>query len=283
MQVDRELQSEILLHFDISVATPCEQLVVGVMDAGGQKELLNHLVHPESIVWRFPDKRPNVEGCRLKADIPLNKVTGELIILPKAGMMPGPYGRILLFIDKRVLFAHLIGKFSLGPGGEEWGRKYFKNPLEGAYQPSMDRDQRFTYKLSVVPTRILDGNDKVKMTTNQYSVVGLKSRKDDPNVILPGLYFSYDLEPLVVCIKREYRPFIWFIVSVLGIIGGIYTCSGLIHHCVHHIYVYYIASRNAFRQRYLGALDGHLPAGMAKSISYQKISTSDPFVKISVN
>ena len=63
LQVDRDLQSEISLRFDISIATPCDQLVVGVMDAGGQKELLNHLVKPEPVVWRFPDARANVKDA----------------------------------------------------------------------------------------------------------------------------------------------------------------------------------------------------------------------------
>jgi hypothetical protein len=37
--------------------------------------------------------------------------------------------------------------------------------------------------------------------------------------------------------------------------------------------VYYIAGKNAFRECYLGALDGRLPAGLSKSISYSRIST----------
>lgn len=280
LQVDRELQSTINLTFDISIATPCEQLVVAVMDAGGQKEILNSQIRAELIHWRSSGL--SAEGCRIKADLPLNKVTGELIILPNAGMMQGPFGQLLIFIDKRINFSHRIHRFSFGPGAESLGtefykERHFKNPLDGAQQPSLDRQERFTYKLSVIPTRFVSGNDRVKLSTNQYSVVGLKSRKDDPNVILPGLYFEYDLEPLAVTVKREYKSFLWFLVSVLGIIGGIYTCSGLIHHCVHHSYIYYISGKNAFRARHIGSLDQRLGSSLSssKSLSLSPIRMAD--------
>lgn len=275
LRVDPELQSDIKLHFDISIATPCNQLVFAVVDAGGQKEFVNHLVKAEEIQWRQSSSSPVVEGCRVKSSLPLNKVGGSLLILPNAIQLPGPFGHILIFVDKRVNFSHRIHRFAFGPSGENLGRdfkeRYFKNPLDGAQVPSLDSHLRFTYDLSVVPTKYINSYSRVQLSTNQYSVKGFKSRRDDPSVILPGLYFMYDLEPLAVSIRSDYKSFIWFIVDVLGIIGGIYTCSGLIHHAVHHFYIYYVSSKNAMRS-YLGALDGRLPSG---SISYTPIRTNE--------
>lgn len=272
LHVDPELQSQIQLHFDMSIATPCELLIFAVVDAGGQKEIVNHMVSAEPISWR---SSTNTEGCRVRASIPLNKVGGSLLILPSAIQLPGPFGHILVFVDKRVNFSHRIHRFAFGPSADSLGRrfkeKYFKNPLDGAQVPSLDTHSRFNYDLSVIPTKYVNSQGHIQLSTNQYSVSGFKSRKDDPSVILPGLYFVYDLEPMAVKIRSEYRSFIWFLVDILGIIGGIYTCSGLIHHAVHHVYIYYVSSRNAMRS-YLGALDGRLPSG---SIEYCPIRTND--------
>ena len=270
LHVDKELQSDIRLLFDVSIASPCEQLVVASVDAGGQKNILNEFVTPLPIV--LPG---GVEGCRVKGNVVLNKVSGYLLIVPNASMLPGPFGAMLMLIDQRVNFSHQIHRFAFGPSAnEKFSGSYFKNPLDGVVKISDNRHQRFSYELSVLPTQFVDGDGNVLLKTNQYAVKGLRTKIESVNSVLPGLYFEYDLDPMAVTIRSERLGFIWVLVNILGIIGGIYTCSGLIHHCCHHLYIYYISGRNAIRC-YLGALDGQLPSG--SSISYSKIRTADSY------
>jgi hypothetical protein len=51
---------------------------------------------------------------------------------------------------------------------------------------------------------------------------------------IPGIYFKYDLEPIGVHIYEEHRPLLQFLVSLCGIVGGIFATSGKRHNTAEH-------------------------------------------------
>ena len=66
------------------------------------------------------------------------------------------------------------------------------------------------------------------MLTNQYSVTEYKTESNEQG--LPGMFFRYDIEPILVRVTEEKRTtFIHFIVRMCGILGGTFLCVGALH------------------------------------------------------
>ena len=119
--------------------------------------------------------------------------------------------------------SHAIKKLSFGqdyPG--------ITNPLDGKTKVVNEGSALFQYFIKVVPTIYEYANGK-QLFTNQYSVTEHYRPKNPqhPNVV-PGVYFMYDLSPIMVHIKETRKSFLHFITNLCAIIGGVFTVSGLI-------------------------------------------------------
>jgi hypothetical protein len=278
----QHLQEWIHLSFRLTVATECGQLLVAVVDAGGQKTLLNDKLDGAHVRMTVEGGRV-VDGCRIEAhNVKLNRVNGKLVMLPLTGVVMGPMGQLLVAMDPRINFSHHIDHLlfsSPNPGDNQADGKghrrdmeehdsenmskvafaeYSKNPLKGLERLNLRQHEHVTYKLAVVATRHLarEGGPVVRSGA-QYAVKGMSNLPGDPKsaYFLPGLYFEYDLEPLAINVYRQ-EPLTWwqFAKRLLGIIGGVFVCSGLIHQVCFFVFVHaYLPWRN---QRLYGRKSG---------------------------
>jgi len=75
-----------------------------------------------------------------------------------------------------------------------------------------------------VPTRYVDAWRRA-LSTNQYSVTDY-ARAVEHGQGVPGLFFKYDIEPIVLTVRERSVPLWQFLVRLAGILGGVWTVAG---------------------------------------------------------
>jgi outer membrane receptor for Fe3+-dicitrate len=87
----------------------------------------------------------------------------------------------------------------------------------------------FQYYIKIVPTRYVKVDGET-MNSNQFSVTKHKKVISIMNGEsgMPGIFFQYELSPLMVKFTERQRSFGHFATNVCAIIGGVYTVAGLI-------------------------------------------------------
>jgi hypothetical protein len=239
--VDPTIGYRVPLELDISIATECEKLVVLQGDVAGGTRILNDEL--EAYAEDFANVRTTagdwakqvmkhksleeeqIYGCRIRGRIDVSNSGGKLMILPITVAM-GQLGAFLSRLDDSVNFSHYVHHLSFGttyPG--------MSNPMNGVNQLTMRPHEHFTYFLSIISTSYKAAGRNIQ--TNQYALNGFKSQLGADEVDDPGLFFNYSHEPLALIITHESIDFISFLIHLVGIIGGVYTCTGLIHQIIH--------------------------------------------------
>ncbi len=193
-------------------------------------------------------------GCRISTVTPvqISRVDGRLMVLPVTDFL-GTFGEFIMSVDKSINFSHIIHKMTFGrdyPGQ--------RNPLNGQTQPAMQYHEDFAYFLSILPTRY-QGFTRW-LDSNQYSLTGFLGQKDQTKVERPGLYFSIKIEPLSVVIKRHRTTMRAFLISLMGILGGIWTCFAMINSFLVTIYDFCFGSKT-----------------MRRASSYKSVASTDPY------
>lgn len=110
-----------------------------------------------------------------------------------------------------------------------------QNPLDNKVQTVMEGSALYQYFVKVVPT-IYEYSNGRQVSTNQYSVTEHFRPKNaqHPNVV-PGVFFMYDLNPIMVHIKESKKSFLHFLTNLCAIIGGVFTVSGIIDSVLYHV------------------------------------------------
>ncbi|THD22008.1 Endoplasmic reticulum-Golgi intermediate compartment protein 3 [Fasciola hepatica] len=125
--------------------------------------------------------------------------------------------------------SHKITKLSFGktfPGQV--------NPLDDTTMNVIEPAQMFTYYMKLVPTIYSKFDQKLQketlLETNQYSVTwymrGTPLSGDSHGV--PGLFFNYEISPILVRISSEKRSLLHFFTNTCAIIGGVFTVASLV-------------------------------------------------------
>lgn len=93
----------------------------------------------------------------------------------------------------------------------------------------------FQYHIKIVPTAYVKKDGEI-INANQFSVT--KHRKVISIMSgesgMPGIFFQYELSPLMVKYTERSRSFGHFATNVCAIIGGVYTVAGLIDTLLYH-------------------------------------------------
>lgn len=93
----------------------------------------------------------------------------------------------------------------------------------------------FQYYIKIVPTTYVK-KDGTIINSNQFSVtkhqktVSMMSGESG----MPGIFFQYELSPLMVKYTEKERSFGHFLTNVCAIIGGVYTVAGLLDTFLYH-------------------------------------------------
>ncbi|KAM9992607.1 hypothetical protein ACTFIY_010034 [Dictyostelium cf. discoideum] len=168
----------------------------------------------------------NGEGCQVYGFILVNKVAGNFHFAPgKSFQQHHMHVHDLQpFKDGAFNVSHTINRLSFGndfPG--------IKNPLDDVTKTEMVGVGMFQYFVKIVPT-IYEGLNGNRIATNQYSVTEhyrLLAKKGEEPSGLPGLFFMYDLSPIMMKVSEKGKSFASFLTNVCAIIGGVFTVFGI--------------------------------------------------------
>ncbi|NWH82825.1 ERGI2 protein, partial [Piaya cayana] len=166
------------------------------------------------------------DACRIHGHLYVNKVAGNFhITVGKAIPHPRGHAHLAALVSHESYnFSHRIDHLSFGeliPG--------IINPLDGTEKIASDHNQMFQYFITVVPTKL--HTYKISAETHQFSVT------ERERVInhaagshgVSGIFMKYDISSLMVTVTEEHMPFWQFLVRLCGIIGGIFSTTGILH------------------------------------------------------
>ena len=172
------------------------------------------------------------EGCRVYGHLEVNKVAGNFHLAPgKSFQQHHVHVHDLQSTGGRQFnLSHVISHLSFGtdyPG--------IINPLDHTDQVAEEASVMFQYFVKIVPTTYVKLSGQM-LFTNQYSVT--KHKKVSTGFLgessLPGVFFMYELSPMMVKYTEKQRSFMHFLTGVCAIIGGVFTVAGLIDSMIYH-------------------------------------------------
>ncbi|XP_038851604.1 endoplasmic reticulum-Golgi intermediate compartment protein 2-like [Salvelinus namaycush] len=268
-EVDKDFSSKLRINIDITVAMKCQHVGADILDLaetmitsnGIQYEPVIFELTPQQKLWHrtllliqnrlreehslqevlyksvlkgAPTALPPREGtaseplsaCRIHGHVYVNKVAGNFhITVGKPIHHPRGHAHIAAFVSHDTYnFSHRIDHLSFGeeiPG--------IINPLDGTEKITSNHNEMFQYFITVVPTKL--HTSKVSADTHQFSVT------ERERVInhaagshgVSGIFMKYDTSSLMVTVSEQHMPLWQFLVRLCGIIGGIFSTTGMIH------------------------------------------------------
>uniref|UniRef100_A0A8C1AP83 Endoplasmic reticulum-Golgi intermediate compartment protein n=1 Tax=Cyprinus carpio carpio TaxID=630221 RepID=A0A8C1AP83_CYPCA len=236
-EVDKDFTSKLRINIDITVAMRCQFVGADVLDLaetmvasdGLQYEPVIFELSPQQRLWHrtlLLIQNHLREEHSLQDVLFRNIMKGAPTALPPRAI-PHPRGHAhlaALVSHETYNFSHRIDHLSFGeeiPG--------ILNPLDGTEKVSADHNQMFQYFITIVPTKLQ--TYKVSADTHQYSVT------ERERVInhaagshgVSGIFMKYDISSLMVKVTEQHMPFWQFLVRLCGIIGGIFSTTGMLH------------------------------------------------------
>ncbi|XP_028602402.1 endoplasmic reticulum-Golgi intermediate compartment protein 2 isoform X2 [Podarcis muralis] len=235
-EVDKDFTSKLRINIDITVAMKCQYIGADVLDlAETMVSSADGLVYEPVIFelsplqreWQREDKSLQPpDACRIHGQLYVNKVAGNFhITVGKAIPHPRGHAHLAALVSHESYnFSHRIDHLSFG----ELITGVI-NPLDGTEKIASDHNQMFQYFITVVPTKL--HTYKIAAETHQFSVT------ERERVInhaagshgVSGIFMKYDISSLMVTVTEEHMPFWQFLVRLCGIIGGIFSTTGILH------------------------------------------------------
>ncbi|PQE21073.1 Copii-coated vesicle protein [Rutstroemia sp. NJR-2017a WRK4] len=158
------------------------------------------------------------DSCRVYGSLEVNKVQGDFHITARGHGYP-EFGQHL--DHNSFNFTHIISELSFGP--------YYPsllNPLDRTISSTDSNFHKFQYFLSVVPTlyslspsTFSPSSSPTLLATNQYAVTSQDHVVDARSI--PGIFFKYDIEPLLLTVEESRDGFLKFVVKVVNVVSGV--------------------------------------------------------------
>ncbi|XP_020509415.1 endoplasmic reticulum-Golgi intermediate compartment protein 2 [Labrus bergylta] len=267
--VDKDFSSKLKINIDVTVAMKCQHVGADILDLAETMITSNGLQYepaifdltPQQRLWQRtlahiqgrlreehalqevlyksllkggptalpPREEASIEplnACRIHGHVYVNKVAGNLhITVGKPIHHPQGHAHIAAFVSHDSYnFSHRIDHLSFGeeiPG--------IINPLDGTEKITFNNNQMFQYFITVVPTKL--NTYKISADTHQFSVT------ERERVInhaagshgVSGIFVKYDTSSLMVTVSEQHMPLWQFLVRLCGIIGGIFSTTGMLH------------------------------------------------------
>ena len=121
-------------------------------------------------------------------------------------------------------FSHIINELSFGPFYPS-----LQNPLDKTYATTSEHFFKYQYYCSVVPTiytRTPTPSPSTPSTiyTNQYAVTSQSHTVPEKSV--PGIFFKFDIEPILLTILEERGGLMALMVRVVNVVSGVLVGGG---------------------------------------------------------
>lgn len=270
-EVDKDFSSKLRINIDLTVAMRCQYIGADVLDLaetmvasdGLKYEPVNFELSPEQRFWQMtllhiqdrlrvehslqdvifkaavkgaPPPLPQSEvastskdSCRIHGHLYVNKVAGNFhVTVGKSIPHPRGHAHLAALVSHDSFnFSHRIDHLSFGeviPG--------IISPLDGTEKISVEPNHMFQYFITIVPTKL--NTYQISADTHQYSVT------ERERVInhaagshgVSGIFMKYDISSLMVKVTEQHMPLWQFLVRLCGIIGGIFSTTGMLHSMV---------------------------------------------------
>ncbi|KAI1434179.1 endoplasmic reticulum-golgi intermediate compartment protein 2 [Xylaria sp. CBS 124048] len=157
------------------------------------------------------------DSCRIFGSLELNRVQGDFHITARGHGYAESYANHL---DHTAFnFSHVVNELSYGP--------YYPslvNPLDRTINIAPTNFHRFQYFMSVVPTiYTVAASSHKTIFTNQYAVT--EQSKDVSEQTVPGVFFKYDIEPILLTIEERRDGVLSFVVKVINVLSGVLVAA----------------------------------------------------------
>ncbi|RHZ88544.1 hypothetical protein Glove_22g234 [Diversispora epigaea] len=186
--------------------------------------------------WKEKVENQSKEGCNVAGNVRVNKVAGNFHFAPGKSFQQNHVHihDLQPFLQDKVQhdFSHEIHHLSFGPKVDG-----VVNPLDGVGRSISTGQYMFQYFVKVVSTQFHFLN-QTTILTNQYSVTQFerdltgKDHKDGHSHNhyggLPGVFFNYEISPMLIINREESKSFTHFLTGVCAIVGGIFTVAGIL-------------------------------------------------------
>ncbi|XP_003399168.1 endoplasmic reticulum-Golgi intermediate compartment protein 3 isoform X2 [Bombus terrestris] len=172
------------------------------------------------------------QGCQIYGYMEVNRVGGSFHIAPGDSFSVNHVHvhDVKPYTSTQFNMTHKIRHLSFGlniPGKT--------NPMDDTTVVAMEGAMMFYHYIKIVPTTYVRA-DGSTLLTNQFSVtrharqVSLFSGESG----MPGIFFNYELSPLMVKYTEKAKSFGHFATNACAIIGGVFTVAGLIDSLLYH-------------------------------------------------
>lgn len=176
------------------------------------------------------------EGCNIFGSLEVNRMGGSFHIAPGKSFSINHIHvhDVQPFSSSKFNTSHRINRLSFG---EEFGFGH-TNPLDNLEVTAKDMAIMYNYYFKIVPTVFVPNDNTPIIHTNQFSVTTHQKSaqaSSGSESAMPGVFFSYELSPLMVKYTQKSNSFSHFLVNICGIIGGIFTVAGLLDSIFHRV------------------------------------------------
>lgn len=156
---------------------------------------------------------PEGDSCRIYGSLYVNKVQGDFHVTARGH----GYQEFGFHLDhSNFNFSHIISELSFGDFYPS-----LLNPLDGTISTSPNHFQKYQYFVSIVPTiySIESSYSSRIVNTNQYAVTDQSQMVGERSV--PGVFFKYDIEPMLLIVEESRDGLIQFLVKVVNVVSGV--------------------------------------------------------------
>ncbi|KAH8269981.1 hypothetical protein KR018_001465 [Drosophila ironensis] len=174
--------------------------------------------------YKRSDEDAFKEGCRIQGHLEVNRMAGSFHFAPGKSFSIRQF-HIHDFQFSNVKLSHTINHLSFGEK-IEFAKTH---PLDGLrVDVEENKSEMFNYYLKIVPTLYMRDSDGKPIYTNQFSVTRHRKDLSDRERGMPGIFFSYELSPLMVKYAEKHSSFGHFATNCCSIIGGVFTVAGIL-------------------------------------------------------
>ena len=163
------------------------------------------------------------EGCRIHGFFEVQKVAGNFHFAPGHSFQHSQYHvhDFKAYASHKFNTSFLINHLSFG---NDYPERH--NPLDGV-EMGINKPGMQQYYIKVVPTKYIQSSGEV-IDTHQYSVTEHFKGAQTTGRSLPGVFFIYDLSPIMIEVRENSKSFTHFLVELCAIVGGVFTVAGMV-------------------------------------------------------
>ncbi|KAK2753713.1 hypothetical protein FQN55_000076 [Onygenales sp. PD_40] len=182
-------------------------------------------------------RREKADACRVYGSLEGNKVQGDFHITARGH----GYFEFGEHLDHSTFnFSHMITELSFGPHYST-----LLNPLDKTISTTKENFYKYQYYMSVVPTiytragvvdpysqslpdpsTISKSQRKNTIFTNQYAVTSQSRELPNRQFSIPGIFFKYNFEPILLVISEERGSLMALLVRLVNVVAGVVVTGG---------------------------------------------------------